>query len=353
MKNISILLISTFVLVSCFSKKKSKIDFEVNKAAFQNSLQIMQDISVKINKLENDISDDSIRPFKLSPSEVMGRYYVIFDLNDKGILESSKVTDEYLDYIHPELKNMYRNNLIAANKLKYQFLKESLEKNITYQAIIDIEKRQKFITETANKGVQISEKTDKMFREWNDFNNKNYDKLTNKSILLGSKPNKSYWKMLFFSIIGDIVVTILYSLLVYIILGLTVGIAKISELSKSENTGLLLLLIPQFIFSTFVQVYFWILWAAFCAFNVIYFLDSPNVTHNWLYYLTGFLAAGTPMAYLSNKEQEYESSSKAKKKISNYSLVHILISTVGYVVLCISPKLMNIKYISFINDWLT
>ena len=161
------------------------------------------------------------------------------------------------------------------------------------------------------------------------------DILNDTDFLLGKKlTSKSYWKMLLYLGIGDFAVTFLYSLLVVLTMFLTIGLTKGAEKIGLGNIGTLILIIPKVIISIGLQIYFWVLWGAFCVFNVLYFIDSPQVTHNWLYYLTGFIAVSAPMSYLSSREQETEISYEAKKRISTYAGVYILISMSAYLLFC-------------------
>lgn len=47
----------------------------------------------------------------------------IYSKMEEGIALSKKVDDAFLDYIHPDLKNYYRNKLIAGTEIYYEGLR--------------------------------------------------------------------------------------------------------------------------------------------------------------------------------------------------------------------------------------
>jgi len=47
----------------------------------------------------------------------------IYSKIEEGIALSKKVDDAFLDYIHPDLKNYYRNKLIVGNEIYYEGIK--------------------------------------------------------------------------------------------------------------------------------------------------------------------------------------------------------------------------------------
>lgn len=156
--------------------------------------------------------------------------------------------------------------------------------------------------------------------------------------------------MLLILIIANFAIKLLYGLLISLLMLTTAGIAKINERVHLGKIGLSLFIVPDVIISIGLQVYFWVLWASFCAFNVLYFIDSNEVTHKWLYYATGFLTTATPMNYFSIREEEIVNSYKEKKRIRRYSGFYILISIIAFSVLCYYPELMRYKIISLVND---
>ena len=100
------------------------------------------------------------------------------------------------------------------------------------------------------------------------------------------------------------------------------------------------------------QAYFWILWAAYCAFTILFYKDSPSVFHNWLYYVTGFFTVTGPIGWLSHKEKQTATSKDELQKIQGGTFYYSLIAIVAFIVFCIWTNLLNYKYISWLNEWL-
>jgi hypothetical protein len=379
---LSSFIILTIIFSSCSNKTETpKIDFEQNKKSFESSIKTLVGVNEKMNELE--VKSVQKTPTEESVKEDMKVYSECLNQLKLGIDESEIVSDEYLNYLHPELKQMFKGTYIASNKLWLLSQKEQWKKilnnpngfgnlidsidfneykrklnvaggdSLTSKQIDDSLLNGKF-GEYLGSESATSKTIDSLNSIWWSFVKTHQELLNDNDLLLGKKKsNKSYWKMLLYLGIGDFVVTLLYSLLVVLTMFLTIGLTKGAEKVGLGSTGTLILIIPKVIVSIGLQIYFWVLWASFCVFNVLYFMDSPQVTHNWLYYLTGFIAVSAPMSYLSSREQETESSYEAKKRISTYAGIYILISIAAYLLFCFYPKLLDYKFISFINDWLS
>lgn len=54
----------------------------------------------------------------------------IYSKIEGGIALSKKVDDAFLDYIHPDLKNYYRNKLIVGNEIYYEGIKANNSGNV-------------------------------------------------------------------------------------------------------------------------------------------------------------------------------------------------------------------------------
>src|SRR5882724_5381874 len=64
-----------------------------------------------------------------------------------------------------------------------------------------------------------------------------------------------------------------------------------------------LLTYPLMGLAAVAQVYFWGLWAAYCAALVVSRTALPEVTHKSLYYAVAVLSALAPLGYLMGKER--------------------------------------------------
>ncbi len=376
-------IIFAFIFTSCSDNSdKPKIDFEANKKAVESSIKTLADVTIKLNDLEVKFVQN--KSTEISSFDEQSKIFTeLLKQSKAGIDEGENVSDDYLDYIHPEMKHMFKDVYLESYKMWLILQKEQLNKIInnmngfmkTADSINFDEYKRKLVSAGGDSltskqiddtfmnskyknwlgsDIDTSKKIDSMMTAWWSFVKAHQDILNDNDFLLGKKQiNKSYWKMILYLGVGDFIATLLYSLLVVLTMLLTIGIVKGAGKLNLGNIGTLIIAIPKIIVSIFLQVYFWILWASFCAFTVLYFIDSPKVVHNWLYYLTGFIAVAGPMSYLSYKEQETETSGKEKRRISRYAGFYIFISVAAYVLFCFLPKLLDYKFISFINDWLS
>ncbi len=341
-----IILFFFFALASCSDKNdNSKTDFLKDKNELLRSLNILGKATEKFNQLKptdaNLNVDDTLAVIKFA--EQVKEYKNVLNEFQLGINESEKVSDEFLDNIHPEMKSMYRDKYIGSFKL--QLSSNLFEKGFKYSN--DKNK----LAEIAEEENKQDKKVEEMQTEWFDFIQKHQDVLNDEDVLTGKKSDKSYWGMFWRFLVADFIATLLVSFLIVILILPITGIALLSE--KIKSSALSFLTIPFVLVAGLGQLYFWVLWASFCVFHMHYYMDSPNVSHRWLYYLTGFFAAIAPMGYLSTKEQETADTNTERNRIANGSFMYILLTIVAYIVFCIYPNLMDYKLISFINDWLT
>ena len=82
------------------------------------------------------------------------------------------------------------------------------------------------------------------------------------------------------------------------------------------------------------QIYFWGFWAAFCVATTLKFTQKPEVTWDWLYWITGFLESLSLIGWLAHKEPG------EAKGTAFYSLVAIG----AFLVFAFVPSLMSPPY---------
>ncbi|HET7115042.1 MAG TPA: hypothetical protein VFI29_01040 [Hanamia sp.] len=376
--------ILTIILSSCSSNTATpKIDFVGNKKALESSIKALVDVNKKMNDEEVKFVQN-----KSNETPEYEKQFTIFAelLNQlkSGIDEGDSVSNDYLNYINPEMKHMFKDVYLEANKLWLTLQEEQLNKiknnvngfmklsdsinldelkkklivaggdSLTSKQIDDTLMNSK-LKNWIGSEIETSKKIDSLMTVWWNFVKLHQDILNDNEFLLGKRQsdNRSYWKIILYLGIGDFVVTIIYSLLVVLTMFLSMVIIKGTGKLGLGSAGTFIIMIPKILISISLQVYFWVLWASFCAFTVFYFIDAPQVTHNWIYYATGFIAVSAPMSYLSSKEQEIENSQNKRIRIRKYAGAYILISIAAYLVFCFYPKLMDYKFISFVNDWLS
>jgi len=54
------------------------------------------------------------------------------------------------------------------------------------------------------------------------------------------------------------------------------------------------------IISILIQCYLWILWTAICVQNINTYINQPEITNDWLYYISGYLIANLILVLISN-----------------------------------------------------
>ena len=52
------------------------------------------------------------------------------------------------------------------------------------------------------------------------------------------------------------------------------------------------------------QIYFWGFWSAFCVAMTFKFTQIPEVTWDWLYWITGFMWCISVIGWLAHKEKQ-------------------------------------------------
>jgi hypothetical protein len=70
--------------------------------------------------------------------------------------------------------------------------------------------------------------------------------------------------------------------------GLMACLAPMALFAKSENPPKAVML-PLIGIAGIYQIYLWGFWSAFCVAMAIRFTQKPEVTWDWLYWITGFM----------------------------------------------------------------
>ena len=98
-----------FGTLSC-SGKKFPEKFTADREAFDQSIQAFSQAADMFTTPEG-------RPI-IQRTIAQEQQYL--ELLNQGLQSSKKVGDGFLDYVHPDLKQMYRNNLIAGKTLYFE-----------------------------------------------------------------------------------------------------------------------------------------------------------------------------------------------------------------------------------------
>ena len=337
-----LLILLLALLFACSSDNKSK-EFLTDQKAFSQSIELIFK--------KNSESNKALEEIKSNPNDtaLITKTLNSFIVSNKEIInESEKVSDEFLDEISLEFKTDYRHLLdeykISANTIQ--------SKNNESEDTTDLDKNTMIAENSFWNYFQAhqSEIIKKFPMIGQDFK-ATLEKLKVPSTKEDDKIviDKSYWGIIWRLAIGDFAVTFIFSLLISILVALNVLTFNATKKLKLNSMGTLLILLSAF-FGFLAQTYLWVLWSAFCSYSVSYFIDSPSVTQNWIYYLTGFFASWGPMSYLLSKELDTVESAEEKNKIYRGSSMYILISIISFIIFCVFPNLLSSDFISFIYN---
>lgn len=322
------------VSASCGDEDKTTLpdNFQEEKEIFITSMQTF----LESNRISSELPD-------LSTSEQEEQGKKMKELIGKGIELSDKISDDFLNYLNPELSRYYRNTLVKSNRLYIEGLSGDFDETVSLQKQVE---------------------ANQLIEEWVDYWNANSDQINSKLTIKQKKtfgqkikrvtsvnePKRSYWRMLLRFIISDFISIFIFS---WFVIALMLPLAPIGLLGDKLNSGFATVIsIPLIVIAGIGQAYFWILWASYCTQTVQIFIASPTVTHSWIYYVTGFFSVTGPIGYLSSKESQSASSYEEQKRIKTGTVYYSLIAVVAFIVFCVWTDLLSSKYLSWLNDWL-
>lgn len=320
--------------VSCGDEDKTTLpdNFQEEKEIFITSMQNF----LESNRISSELPD-------LSTSEQEEQGKKMKELIGKGIELSDKISDDFLNYLNPELSRYYRNTLVKSNRLYIEGLSGDFDETVSLQKQVE---------------------ANQLIEEWVDYWNANSDQINSKLTIKQKKtfgqkikrvtsvnePKRSYWRMLLRFIISDFISIFIFS---WFVIALMLPLAPIGLLGDKLNSGFATVIsIPLIVIAGIGQAYFWILWASYCTQTVQIFIASPTVTHSWIYYVTGFFSVTGPIGYLSSKESQAASSYEEQKRVKTGTVYYSLIAVVAFMVFCVWTDLLSSKYLSWLNDWL-
>ena len=101
---------------------------------------------------------------------------------------------------------------------------------------------------------------------------------------------------------------------------------------------------PIFALLFLAQMYFWGLWAAYCAYLATTCAADANVGHRWLYYVVAFLFVTAPLGYLSGMERSSAGSAAEDRAVQKGSGLYAGLTIIAFLVFAISPPLVVPAY---------
>ena len=112
---LTFLIIASIVVISgCAKKTEMPAQYKADNENFKQSVIMLN----KARDLSNPPESENQSSFKLS-RETEEK---LFSYTEKGIRLGKLVSDEYLDFINPELKDMFKNKLIKGTEINYDGL---------------------------------------------------------------------------------------------------------------------------------------------------------------------------------------------------------------------------------------
>ena len=116
-KIVSISLLVILLFVDCSKKSSIPPYYSKDRKNFVDSV-------IALNKAR-DLSQPPQGNKEDAFSIAENKEKEMFSLNERGISISKNISDAFLDYLHPDLKTMYRDKLIKGTELWYEGTKDS------------------------------------------------------------------------------------------------------------------------------------------------------------------------------------------------------------------------------------
>ena len=151
---LTILLIVCIIVISSFTKKSEMpAQYKIDNENFKQSVILLNEA----RDLSNPPGSENQPSFEL----LKETEEKIFSNTEEGIRLGKLVSDDYLDYMHPELKNIFKNKLIKGAEIYYEGLMMNNAGNIT-------------------EGVQKQIQGNQLIIEWINWFDKNGKSITDK-----------------------------------------------------------------------------------------------------------------------------------------------------------------------------
>jgi hypothetical protein len=125
-------------------------------------------------------------------------------------------------------------------------------------------------------------------------------------------------------------------------LGIMACLSPLALFRNKENPPKGVMLIVAGIAAVF-QIYFWGLWSAFCVAMTRRFTQKPEVTWDWLYWITGFLACTSLIGWLAHKERQ-NSQSPEENPSSKGTAFYSLVAIAAFLAFAFAPSFMLPPY---------
>jgi hypothetical protein len=125
-------------------------------------------------------------------------------------------------------------------------------------------------------------------------------------------------------------------------LGLMICVAPLALFGKFTKPPTIIV-VPLVILAGAFQIYFWGLWSAYCVATTYKFTLRPEVTWDWLYFVTGFFNSSSLIAWMSHKERQGESLER-QKSIEKGTVYYGVVAWITFIVFSVFPAWMTPGY---------
>jgi hypothetical protein len=345
MRNYLLILFTTALLlfsVSCSEKKTT--EFKPDQIAFSNSIaMILKSNADAYSKI------DEYKKSGQNPYEENNNVQALPSSYNQIIKESEKVSDEFLDYLDSDLKLRYRN-LINIYKTILDLIQSGNYNSET------VEKIDKEIYSTEESFWKLFEDKQSSFeKKLSGFGQDMKDALKKYNVPVKkdtTDSNKSIWKMILRFILANLVLVVVYLILGSILL----FIFRIMVNYTQRITGFVFFSI---VIAIILQIYLWTLWSSFCVTTIKYYINSPEVTHSWIYYIVGFLGTVSILFSIEERFKSLKLKSNNNINLKVFEKVKLLIFwmdiyfifvLIGFIFFCIFPSLMTNNVFAFVNN---
>jgi hypothetical protein len=152
-----------------------------------------------------------------------------------------------------------------------------------------------------------------------------------------------FWGFFFRLLVGSVLAPIAFAFMLMPFIGLMAVTVRGGKPKLSPFAY------PVFALALLAQLYFWGMWAAYCAALAIVRASHPDVAHTWLYYVVTFLFVAAPIGYLASKEQPSAALAQEGRGIQRGSTLYSTFAILAFLAFVFWPALMTKPYGWFIG----
>lgn len=310
----SITILFSLFLISCSNNSDKTVSKYVNdEVFFTKSLETFEEVKNETAKLLEESKTQII----VNQIETKKKFHQVAKKSKLGILASQKVHNEFLDYLHPTLKVMYKDSFVHS----FQVMADSFEK------------------ENYSKFGGIYAESSNRQNSFYSFMSENQESINKKlEYIRENKPSSPYWYMILWLLI--------FGFIFYFIAVISFSISVWGSTYSDLWYKTLFKIATRIIFG-FGLLYISILWAAYWVFTTQYYMQTADESYNWLYYITNvfllilFLILIAIMSLIDERERN-------TIETGSFTISFLI----ALIIFWIYPILISYKYISWLNEWI-